>query len=113
MRAQRSCVCLPVQVSVHNPSATKVACSADCPAERQLTRRESATTGGDVMRNEGSRLRAWAARSTLVILIVAGLAGGRALGQERVFVTDGGNGGDTLLIMDTSLTPDITPIQVG
>src|SRR4030095_1761094 len=48
-----------------------------------------------------------------VLLSLFAAAGGSALGQERVFVTDGSNAGDTLLIMDTSLTPMITPVEVG
>src|SRR4029453_10473194 len=46
-----------------------------------------------------------------VLVLAAVLIGGSALGQERVFVTDGG--GDTLLILDTTSMPMITPIQVG
>src|SRR5262245_42691666 len=47
--------------------------------------------------------------SVLILAVV--LIGGSALAQERVFVTDGA--GNTLLIMDTTSMPMITPIEVG
>jgi YVTN family beta-propeller protein len=70
-------------------------------------------TVGDVMRYEGFKSCFTAARAGLLIAISIALAGSQTLAQERVFVTDGGNAGDTLLIMDTSSMPLITPIEVG
>jgi len=64
------------------------------------------------MRKPGFRSGSRAVRFTLV-LVAAALVGRRASSQERVFVTDGGNTGDTLLILDTSPMPSITPILVG
>jgi len=70
------------------------------------------TCKGDMMRKLGLRSGSGAVCVTLVFLAAA-LIGGRASGQERVFVTDGGNTGDTLLVLDTSSLPTITPIHVG
>jgi YVTN family beta-propeller protein len=64
------------------------------------------------MRSEGFNSR-FSVVCSAVLLVLTAAAGRPALGQERVFVTDGSNAGDTLLIMDTSLTPTIVPVEVG
>ena len=64
------------------------------------------------MRYESHKVR-FSAVCLIALVAATALSRRPAVGQERVFVTDGNQTGDTLFVLDTSAMPTPTPIGVG